>query len=93
MKRKNEKRRVPVGIAIAALVINIFLPGVGSMIGGRMKEGLTQFLIMVAGIFAGIIFILSVVMIIPGIISMLILPLVAWIWGIITGINLIMESK
>ncbi len=68
-------------IAIIALVLNILLlPGVGSIVGRKTKEGIWQLVLFIIG--------LPLSFILVGI------PLViaSWIWGLITGIKLIEES-
>jgi len=67
----------------------------GSLIGGRTKEGIWQLVLFFGSIFLGILSILTI-----GVIGVLIgifvlvggLPS-AWIWGIVTGIQLIKESQ
>ncbi len=73
------------GLAIAGLLINVILPGLGSIIAGRTKTGLWQLLLMVLGI----VFTLTVIGAIIGI------PLivVAWVWGIITGVQVVKEAS
>ena len=68
-------------LAISALVLNILLPGLGSVIGGRIKTGIYQ-LILIA-------FALTAAIFVPGWLAFCILWAIAWIWGIITGIQLI----
>lgn len=69
------------GIAIAALLLNILvMPGLGSLIGGKTTEGIVQLLLFVFGVP------LSFLLIgIP-------LVMVAWIWGLVVGIQLIKEA-
>ncbi len=74
------------GLAIAGLLINVLLlPGLGSIIAGRTKTGLWQLLLMVLGI----VFTLTVIGAIIGI------PLivVSWIWGIVTGVQVVKEAS
>ena len=67
-------------LAISALVLNILLPGLGSVIGGRIKTGIYQ-LILIAIALTTAIFTTPIM---PSAIWA-----IAWIWGIITGIQLI----
>lgn len=79
------KPRITQGMAIVALVLNILLiPGVGSLAGGRTKEGAWQLGLMGAG-FLLIFTIIGILIAIPLFIG-------AWIWGLVTGIQLIQES-
>ena len=68
-------------IAIIGLVINVFaLPGLGSIIGGRTNTGIAQLIMFLIGI--------PLSLIIVGI------PLViaAWVWGLVTGLQMIREK-
>jgi TM2 domain-containing membrane protein YozV len=79
---KKKTKKPTQGIAIVALLLNILvLPGLGSIIGGKTNPGTAQLILFLAGIP------LSLVLIgIPLIIA-------AWIWGIVTGIEIIKESE
>ncbi|MFH1331739.1 MAG: hypothetical protein ABIH63_00450 [archaeon] len=82
--RKAEKPNL--GLAIAGLIINIvLLPGLGSVIAGKTKTGLWQLLLIVLGI----VFTLTVIGAIIGV------PLIfiAWIWGIVTGVQVVKEAS
>ncbi|MAH07950.1 hypothetical protein CMI38_06910 [Candidatus Pacearchaeota archaeon] len=82
-KTKGSKRKGPdKTIAIIALLLNVLvIPGLGSLIGGKTKAGIWQLILAVIG---GL---LSIILIgIPILIA-------AWIWGLVTGINLIQESN
>lgn len=69
------------GLAIAGLLLNIFIfPGVGSLIGGKQKTGLSQVILAAIS--------LPLMLILVGFITML----VAWIWGLITGIQMVQEG-
>ncbi|MBI4895823.1 MAG: hypothetical protein HY831_05000 [Candidatus Aenigmarchaeota archaeon] len=84
------------GMALAGLIINLLiLPGLGSIINEKIKEGVWQIILVVIG----------VILILVGVFTMhsmlgwgllglgIILASAAWIWGLITGIKLIRESK
>jgi TM2 domain-containing membrane protein YozV len=78
--------RQNLGLAVAGLIINILLfPGLGSIIAGKTKTGLWQLLMMVIGI----VFTLTVIGAIIGIPLMI----VAWIWGIVTGVQAVKEAS
>ncbi len=96
MVKKKKTKKISQGLAIASLLINIFLvPGLGTIIGGRWKTGLAQIILFVLSstlIFAGVI--LSTILIgIPILIAGGILYLGAWVWAIVSGIQLIKESE
>ena len=78
MKSKKQSKT----LAIVALLINILLiPGLGSIIGGRVSTGVVQLILVIVGIA------LSFILIgIP-------LLIAAWIWALITGIQLVNESE
>lgn len=69
-------------IAIIGLILNVLiLPGLGSIIGGKTKTGIWQIILSVIGI------ILSFIIIgIPILIAV-------WIWGLITGIQIVQENR
>ena len=92
VEAKNSKKSISQGLAIACLIINIFIPGLGSLIGGKIKEGIMQLVLFFASIFLGVILILTIIGIPLGIILIIFGPLISWIWGIVTGVNLIREA-
>lgn len=61
------------------IIVNIFFPGVGSILIGKVGQGITQIILYILGI----IFSMTVVGVIIGI------PLCigVWIWGIITAVS------
>ena len=69
-------------IAIAALLLNILvLPGLGTIIAGRTSTGTTQLVLFLIGI--PLTFILIGIPLMIGV----------WIWGIVTGIQIVKESQ
>jgi TM2 domain-containing membrane protein YozV len=81
-KRKQVKTKKPSqGIAIAALLLNILIiPGLGTLIAGRTKTGIWQIVLAIISI--------------PLIFVFIGIPLLiaVWIWGLVTGIQLIKEA-
>ncbi len=77
-----DTKKPTITLAIIALLLNLLiLPGLGSLIAGKTRQGLWQVILTVIGL------ILMIIIIgIP-------IILVAWIWGIITGANLIKEAQ
>jgi len=70
------------GIAIVALLVNILiLPGLGSIIGGRTKTGVIQLVVAIISI--------------PFMVLIIGIPvfIAMWVWGIITGIQIIQGAK
>ena len=71
-------------LAVTALILNILFPlGIGSMIGGKTKTGIWQAILFVIGAIIWIIYDNTGS----------ILCTVSWIWGIVTGIQLVNESR
>lgn len=70
------------GLAIAALLLNVLLlPGLGSIVGGKTTEGIIQLVLTLVGIPLSI-FLVGIPLII-----------VAWVWALITGIQILQESE
>ncbi|MBI4159483.1 hypothetical protein HY500_04490 [Candidatus Woesearchaeota archaeon] len=79
---KHKKKGGPTQhIAIAALLLNIFLPGFGSLIAGRTKEGVAQVILVAVSI--------------PLLFLIIGIPLLigTWIWGLVTGIQIVKEAR
>lgn len=69
------------GTAVAAMVLNVIIPGTGSLVAGRVAIGVAQLMLWIVGVP------LSFVLIgIP-------MALSAWIWSLVTGIQILEESK
>lgn len=69
------------GLAIVCLLLNVLLlPGLGSLIGGKKKEGIWQLVLVVISI--------PLAIILVGFLT----GLAAWIWGIITGVQIVKEA-
>lgn len=62
--------------AIIGLIVNVFLPGIGTIIGGDTRIGLIQFFLYLIGIPLIFFFFVGVPLI-----------FVAWIWGIISSVQ------
>lgn len=82
-------------LSIVGLIVNILiLPGLGSIIGGKTKTGIWQLVIFLIGmclVFIGIP--LSFILIgIPILILGGCLTFAVWVWGIVTGVQMIQES-
>jgi TM2 domain-containing membrane protein YozV len=78
-KKKPKSKKNPV-LAISALVLNIILPGLGSIIGGNTRSGIRQLVLMAIALTTTIFFQLIVFYTIWAI---------AWVWALSTGIKLI----
>jgi TM2 domain-containing membrane protein YozV len=62
---------------IAAIILNFFFPGIGSLVIGKIGSGITQLLLYIIGWF----FTFTLI----GAILGLPMILVAWIWGLVTA--------
>lgn len=79
VKKAPVKKKPSMGLAIAGLIINvIILPGLGSLIGGRKRDGVIQLVLYIVGIPLMFFFLLGL----PLMIAM-------WIWALVTGIQMI----
>ncbi len=68
-------------LAIAALLLNVLvLPGLGSIIGGRKDTGIIQIVLTIIAI--PLCFILIGIPLLIGV----------WIWGLVTGIQMVQEA-
>ena len=67
---------------ILALVLNIvLLPGIGTLIGRRTKEGIIQMVLVIVGIPLSF-FIIGIPIVLG-----------AWIWALVSGIQILQESQ
>ena len=96
-KKGSEKPRM--AIAVVALIINaLLLPGLGTLIGGKTKDGLIQLLALTLGGFC--LGVLSMVMAVSTanfvflLLAMLggLIMLAGWIWAIVSGITLVKNA-
>ncbi len=81
-KKAKSKKKVSENVAILCLLLNILiLPGLGSLIGYKKEEGIWQLVLVLLG--------LPLALILIGI------PMIigAWIWGIVTGVEIIREAE
>ncbi len=69
-------------LAIIGLILNIIvLPGLGSLIGGKTRDGVWQLVLFIVGI--------PLCLVLIGFPMML----AAWIWGIVTGVRMVQEAN
>ena len=88
------KKGVSEALAIVCLILNILiLPGLGSLIAGKTKEGIWQIVLVAGGLILGLLFTLTLIGTIIGIPLMIGGPVAGWIWGIVTGVRIIKESE
>jgi len=69
-------------LAIAALILNLLiLPGLGTIIGGRTREGVVQLVLFLVGI--PLLFILVGIPLMIGV----------WIWALVSSIQMVKEAQ
>ncbi|MBS3133554.1 hypothetical protein J4470_05550 [Candidatus Woesearchaeota archaeon] len=102
---KAEGKKPSMALAVASLIINAFLlPGLGTSLGGKTKQGILQLVIFVGGFLIGIFATLMAVLTmavssISGIILAFLaisggaMMLAGWIWAIISGAMLVREAS
>jgi hypothetical protein len=67
--------------AVAAMVLNVIIPGSGSLVAGRVSIGIVQLMLWIIGVP------LSFILVgVP-------MALAAWVWSLVTGIQILEESK
>jgi len=78
---------------IVGLLLNVLiLPGLGSIIGGRIWAGVAQLCIFFGSLFFGAILIFTIIGAIIGIPLIIFGTVAAWIWGLVTGIQMVTEK-
>jgi hypothetical protein len=95
ISQKKSKTKTPErqALSIVALVLNVLvLPGLGTLVGGRIKEGVLQLVLVLGGALIGIALILTVVGLPLGVFLLICGPIAGWIWGIVSGVRLIQEA-
>ena len=80
-KRTKKSKILKRNRAITALIVNLIIPGLGSIIGRKKHEGLVQL----------ILFIISI----PLLIILIGIPLLVamWLWALITSVQIILEAE
>jgi len=80
---KPARKQKSIGLAIVALILNLLLPGIGSLIGGRIKIGIMQLILIIISLVLSLFYTW---------ISLLIW-FIAWIWAIVTGVILVKRAS
>ncbi len=83
---KTTRRKVnnSMGLAIISVILNfLVIPGLGSLVGGKTKPGIWQIILFLIGAI-GTYFFYNLFGIIV---------LIAWVWGVVTGIKMIQEAR
>jgi hypothetical protein len=99
-------KRLSRGMAIAALALNILtIPGIGTIVGGKLKRGILQISIAIISLLTWIVCLITLVTLpiaernnVPILLTILTLISCAvmisnWIWGVFIGIKLIKNSN
>lgn len=88
-----KKSNIPQDLAILCLILNIIFPGLGSLIGDKVEIGIAQLTLFFGSFVIGMVLTITIIGAIIGIPLFIFGPISAWIWGIVTGIQLIKESN
>lgn len=92
------KAKPSMALAIAALILNaMVLPGLGTLLGGRIKIGVVQVVVCVSGFVLGIFgFVIALLAPILGLfLAMLggIMVVSVWVWAMVSGVMLVREAN
>ncbi len=94
------KSKPSMAVAIIALFVNLFIPviaGLGTIIGGRIKHGIIQLLVIWLGVLVTFIgFFVAVASPMTGVlVAMLgsLMVLAGWVWAIISGVLIVREAS
>ncbi len=92
-------RRPSMAVAVIALLLNVLLiPGLGTILGGRMKHGLFQLLVLwLGGIVVTFIgFFMAMASPMAGIVVAMLgslMVLAGWVWAIISGVLIVRDAS
>ena len=98
-KLKREAKKPSIKLATAALAINTLLitAGLGTILGGNVKKGLIQFLLVVIGgsmaVFGFQSMLRSLVLGVLLVMTGVLMVLAGWVWAIISGVILIRKAS
>ncbi len=85
-KFSKKKERKASAFSIICLLLNLLtLSGVGSILGGKRKEGIWQISLVIIGI---ILFMFPTIYLLG-----IIIFFVAWVWSVYTGVIIVQKSK
>ena len=73
------------GTAIVGLIINLFIPGLGTIVSGRYDIGIAQLVLALVGVF-----LLPTVM---GTAIGILILIGVWVWALVSGIKILKETK
>lgn len=77
-----------------SLLINILLlPGLGSLIGGRIKEGTWQIGLFFGTVTIGVLLTMTLVGAFIGVPLLLVGPTATWVWGLWTGVKILKAAR
>jgi len=81
VNRPKSTGRPTQAVAIAALILNLVLPGLGTIVGGRTGEGITQLVLALVSV--------------PLMVVIIGFPLMIgiWIWALVSSIQLIKAAE
>jgi len=79
------KRSISTGVAVVALILNLFIPGLGTIIWGNKQDGKNQLILLVVGIVLSWLPLINV--------FSWIVYAIAWIWALVSSIRIIQSAK
>ena len=92
--RAPKKRKISEALAIVSLILNILImPGLGTLIAGKKREGIWQLILLFGGFLLGLFLTITIIGALVGIPLMIGGPLAAWIWGIVSGVEIIQTAE
>jgi len=95
-KKASSKDNDALILSVIGLVVNLVLPGLGTIIGGKTKKGIIQFFL---SVLAFMVFIVGLPLLAVGFIGLplvflgILSMLIIWVLALITSIQLIAESN
>ena len=77
----SESKKNTQTFAIVTLLLNVFIPlGIGSILGGKIKQGIAQLVLMIIGVILPYEFGVPIIVI-------------SWIWQVVTGVMIVQEAS
>ncbi|MDI3473963.1 MAG: hypothetical protein PWR30_286 [Candidatus Woesearchaeota archaeon] len=74
-------KKVKGTLALASLILNMAIPGVGSLVAEKKNEGTWQLILLILGVLLILFPFVGVPLII-----------IAWIWGVLTSVKLVKQA-
>lgn len=81
MKRKKKKKKVAKGFVIVVLILNIFWPGLGTLVARKFGKGMMQMILALLGL--ALWFVMA---------AAFLIFIIAWIWALVSSIKLLIKA-